>query len=141
MATVAASNMASASSLVKCGVTSGSELKAPLMKFRLMKHTVTHNGLRSLNRVDELRIRTMAKVTTGQARSKTFKTGNERTSEIVCSSGMNLIFVGTEVGPWSKTGGLGDVLGGLPPAMAVSFLGILFLAHSFFVGSMNCMIC
>ncbi|KAG6730437.1 hypothetical protein I3843_01G077900 [Carya illinoinensis] len=120
MATVAASNMASASSLVNCGVTSGSELKAPLMKFRLMKHTVTHNGLRSLNRVDELRIRTMAKVTTGQARSKTFKTGNERTSEIVCSSGMNLIFVGTEVGPWSKTGGLGDVLGGLPPAMAAN---------------------
>ncbi|KAG2725684.1 hypothetical protein I3760_01G077600 [Carya illinoinensis] len=120
MATVAASNMASASSLVNCGVTSGSELKAPLMKFRLMKHTVTHNGLRSLNRKDELRIRTMAKVTTGQARNKTFKTGNERTSEIVCSSGMNLIFVGTEVGPWSKTGGLGDVLGGLPPAMAAN---------------------
>ncbi|KAJ9539046.1 hypothetical protein OSB04_031779 [Centaurea solstitialis] len=36
---------------------------------------------------------------------------------IVC--GMNLVFVGAEVGPWSKTGGLGDVLGGLPPAMAV----------------------
>ncbi|KAL9275014.1 Granule-bound starch synthase 1, chloroplastic/amyloplastic-like protein [Drosera capensis] len=34
------------------------------------------------------------------------------------SSGMSLIFVGTEVAPWSKTGGLGDVLGGLPPAMA-----------------------
>jgi granule-bound starch synthase len=31
---------------------------------------------------------------------------------------MNIIFVGTEVAPWSKTGGLGDVLGGLPPAMA-----------------------
>ncbi|THU63785.1 hypothetical protein C4D60_Mb01t19500 [Musa balbisiana] len=31
---------------------------------------------------------------------------------------MNLVFVGAEVAPWSKTGGLGDVLGGLPPAMA-----------------------
>lgn len=31
---------------------------------------------------------------------------------------MNLVFVGAEIGPWSKTGGLGDVLGGLPPAMA-----------------------
>ncbi|XP_041028779.1 granule-bound starch synthase 1, chloroplastic/amyloplastic-like isoform X1 [Juglans microcarpa x Juglans regia] len=120
MATVAGSNIASASSLVKCGVTSGSESKAPLMKFGLMKNTVTHNGLRSLNKVDELRTRTMAKVTIKKARSKTFKTGNARTSEIVCSSGMNLIFVGTEVGPWSKTGGLGDVLGGLPPAMAAN---------------------
>ncbi|XP_035548160.1 granule-bound starch synthase 1, chloroplastic/amyloplastic-like isoform X2 [Juglans regia] len=90
------------------------------MKFGLMKNTVTHNGLRSLNKVDELRTRTMAKVTIRKARSKTFKTGNARTSEIVCSSGMNLIFVGTEVGPWSKTGGLGDVLGGLPPAMAAN---------------------
>lgn len=40
--------------------------------------------------------------------------------KIICGKGMNLIFVGAEVGPWSKTGGLGDVLGGLPPAMAVS---------------------
>lgn len=38
---------------------------------------------------------------------------------------MNLIFVGAEVGPWSKTGGLGDVLGGLPPAMAVSTYHII----------------
>lgn len=36
------------------------------------------------------------------------------------SGGMNLVFVGAEMAPWSKTGGLGDVLGGLPPAMAVS---------------------
>eukprot|EP00897_Mesotaenium_endlicherianum_P006336 jgi/Mesen1/5730/ME000029S05040 len=32
--------------------------------------------------------------------------------------GMKLVFVSTEVAPWSKTGGLGDVLGGLPPALA-----------------------
>ncbi|KAF3789416.1 Granule-bound starch synthase 1 [Nymphaea thermarum] len=39
-------------------------------------------------------------------------------SVIECSGGMSLVFVSAEVAPWSKTGGLGDVLGGLPPAMA-----------------------
>ncbi|KAF6154641.1 hypothetical protein GIB67_000525, partial [Kingdonia uniflora] len=39
---------------------------------------------------------------------------------IICEGGMNLVFVGAEVGPWSKTGGLGNVLGGLPPAMAAN---------------------
>ncbi|GLJ54318.1 hypothetical protein SUGI_1165590 [Cryptomeria japonica] len=37
---------------------------------------------------------------------------------IICGTGMNLVFISSEVAPWSKTGGLGDVLGGLPPAMA-----------------------
>ncbi|XP_030931879.1 granule-bound starch synthase 1, chloroplastic/amyloplastic-like [Quercus lobata] len=123
MATVAGSNFVSTSSRVNYGsVTSGSEGKAALMKFGLMNHTMTHNGLRSLNKVDELvHVSTMAKLTTRQTRSKTFKSGNAWTSRtIVCGSGMNLIFVGTEVGPWSKTGGLGDVLGGLPPAMAAN---------------------
>ncbi|CAN6480481.1 unnamed protein product [Victoria cruziana] len=31
---------------------------------------------------------------------------------------MDIILVSAEVGPWSKTGGLGDVLAGLPPALA-----------------------
>ena len=129
MATVAGSNFVSTSPRVNYGsVTSGSEAKAALMKFGLMNHTMTHNGLRSLNKVDELvHVRTLAKLSARQTRSKTFKSGNARTSRtIVCRSGMNLIFVGTEVGPWSKTGGLGDVLGGLPPAMAVSLISILF---------------
>jgi granule-bound starch synthase len=130
MATVAASSFASTSSLANCGVTSGSEAKAKLGR---MKCTTAHEGLRSLNQVDELRIKNMAKVTARRARSKTFRSRDARNSGIiVCGSGMNLIFVGTEVGPWSKTGGLGDVLGGLPPAMAVSLI-IVFSFVSFFL--------
>ena len=32
--------------------------------------------------------------------------------------GLDVVFVATEVGPWSKAGGLGDVLQGLPSALA-----------------------
>eukprot|EP00878_Enallax_costatus_P019509 GHUV01020582.1.p1 GENE.GHUV01020582.1~~GHUV01020582.1.p1 ORF type:complete len:664 (+),score=179.93 GHUV01020582.1:243-2234(+) len=36
----------------------------------------------------------------------------------VCSTPLNIVFVSAEVAPWSKTGGLGDVMGALPQAMA-----------------------
>jgi granule-bound starch synthase len=36
----------------------------------------------------------------------------------ISSNPMNIVFVAAEVSPWSKTGGLGDVIGGLPIELA-----------------------
>ncbi|KAL6290582.1 hypothetical protein ACE6H2_008092 [Prunus campanulata] len=124
MATVTASRFASTSSHVSYGaVSSVSEPKTGYKKMGFGKQAMTHNGLRALNTVDELRVKIMGNSIARQARSKSFnstRTGSRTAGTIVCGSGMNLVFLGTEVGPWSKTGGLGDVLGGLPPAMAAN---------------------
>ncbi|XP_050147488.1 granule-bound starch synthase 1, chloroplastic/amyloplastic-like [Malus sylvestris] len=122
MATLTASSFSSTTSHVSYGtVSSGSNLKTGFKKMVSGKQTLTHNGLRALNSVDELRVRTMANSVAWQASGKSVNSSRKTSGVIVCGSGMNLVFLGTEVGPWSKTGGLGDVLGGLPPAMAVSF--------------------
>lgn len=96
---------------------------------------MTHNGLRAVNKVDMLQSRTNVKVTAKKSGKQGSRTDTKRPSgTIVCGKGMNLIFVGTEVGPWSKTGGLGDVLGGLPPALAVSIslsFGYHIVLHHF----------
>jgi len=40
---------------------------------------------------------------------------NSRSRQTLCTTaGLNLVFISAEVTPWSKTGGLGDVVGGLP---------------------------
>ncbi|GAX78592.1 hypothetical protein CEUSTIGMA_g6031.t1 [Chlamydomonas eustigma] len=41
---------------------------------------------------------------------------------------LNLVFVATEVAPWSKTGGLGDVVGGLPIELAKRGHNVLTIA-------------
>ncbi|XP_050385519.1 granule-bound starch synthase 1, chloroplastic/amyloplastic-like [Argentina anserina] len=109
MATVTASSFTSTSTHVNYGVSSSSlEPKTAFRNVGFGKQSQTHNGLRALNSVSSKSI-AMRQVST---RSE------KRLGGVVCGKGMNLVFVGTEVGPWSKTGGLGDVLGGLPPAMA-----------------------
>lgn len=98
---------------------SGSETRTNLGQMGLWNQTMTHNGLRSLRNLDMLRIRTRPSAFAMQAMRKAEKS-DRSVGRIVCGQGMNLVFVGAEVGPWSKTGGLGDVLGGLPPAMAAN---------------------
>ncbi|XP_062227951.1 granule-bound starch synthase 1, chloroplastic/amyloplastic [Phragmites australis] len=69
---------------------------------------------------DTLSMRTSARATPKHAR-RVQRGGRRFPSVVVCATGgMNVVFVGAEMAPWSKTGGLGDVLGGLPPAMAAN---------------------
>ena len=126
MASVTASHFVSRSSYVG---SQGSETTANFGQIGFKSQSMTHIGLRSLNMVDKLQFRTQSFAK--KSVKKAHATGSDAYGKTVCQQGgMDLIFVATEVAPWSKTGGLGDVLGGLPPAMAVS-RGFLILSFIF----------
>ncbi|GAB2274237.1 hypothetical protein Dimus_009004 [Dionaea muscipula] len=94
------------------------ECTANLSRVDLRNQLVTPNGLRS-SKVDMLSIKSSATPMGTLVMMKASRTEDGwPSSTTVGGKGMNLVFVGAEVGPWSKTGGLGDVLGGLPPALA-----------------------
>ncbi|XP_031259099.1 granule-bound starch synthase 1, chloroplastic/amyloplastic-like [Pistacia vera] len=119
MATVTASQFVPGSTQLYG--TSGAAVEANLVRMGLRNQSMTHNGLRSLNVVDRLQMKITSKAMRNKAVKKVRSTASDIPSgKIVCGQGMRIVVVSAEVGPWSKTGGLGDVTGGLPPAQAAN---------------------
>nr|CAD1830101.1 unnamed protein product [Ananas comosus var. bracteatus] len=65
-----------------------------------------HHGLRSQNFVDLLQMRTNVKAKSKQAKKGSASAGRRPCAVVICGKGINIVFVGAEMAPWSKTGAL-----------------------------------
>ncbi|KAL8111195.1 hypothetical protein AgCh_019057 [Apium graveolens] len=95
-------------------VSFGGSVMARTKSFKCPQNSTSRQSLRLMNNMNQLH--TIRRTSISRQNSNGYAIGGV----IRCGTGMSLIFVASEVGPWSKTGGLGDVLGGLPPAMAAN---------------------
>ncbi|KAG6466494.1 hypothetical protein ZIOFF_075699 [Zingiber officinale] len=97
-----------------------------------MAFPLTFQGCRSQTAMDSLQMRSIngrpLAPPSWQPKRGPPATKSGPSSVVVCGKGMNIVFVGAEMAPWSKTGGLGDVLGGLPPAMAANGHRVMTIA-------------
>lgn len=88
---------------------------------KLRNSAMSHHGLRMFNTVDSLSLKQKHRMITRQGSRRRPENGRTGSLVVVCeSAGMNIVEVCAEMATWSTTGGLGSVLGGLPPALAVN---------------------
>ncbi|CAN6466289.1 unnamed protein product [Victoria cruziana] len=123
MATLGAAKLISGASHFNCIAACESEA-VPSAKHvavygrpQLNRHRLrSYNGLRSFNAANS---QTDASAIQSHVSRTACTQEKGRCGNVIqCSGGMRLVFVSAEAASWSQTGGIGDILGGLPPAMA-----------------------